>query len=127
MRMRWILLFTLAAALPAATGCSRKKADLKDGFQFARVMLLNTGKDPLAAGSLASIQEVGGHPVDYIIACLPDEPHFSNYEKEEPRKAWSVVVKLGKRPREYVIEGYGHDLGKPLMEETILIGEMQKQ
>jgi hypothetical protein len=116
----------LLAGLLLPAGCSRKKSELEDGFQFARIMLLNTGKDPMAAGSLASIQEMGGHPVDYITACLPEEPRFSNYEKEAPTQPWCVVVKQGRRPREYVIEGYGEDLTKPLMEESIVIGEMQK-
>jgi hypothetical protein len=121
--MRRIAAMTLAVALLAGVGCSRKKADLESGFQFARVMLLNTGKDPLAAGSLASILEMGGHPVDYIAASLPEEPRFANFEKEQPTKPWCVVVKLGKRPREYIVEGYGEDLESPLMVETIVIGE----
>ena len=127
MWVRWTICVAASLALLAAAGCSRKKSELEDGFQFARLMLLNTGKDPLAAGSLASIQDMGGHPVDYITACLPEKPRFSNYEKEKPTQPWSVVVKLGRRPREYVIEGYGDDLSKPLMEETILIGEMPRQ
>jgi hypothetical protein len=38
-----------------------------------------------------------------------------------PGHPWTVVIREGSDPRQYVIEGYGEDLTRPLLTETAIV------
>ncbi|MGH9389774.1 MAG: hypothetical protein ACRD1Z_09175, partial [Vicinamibacteria bacterium] len=65
----------------------------------------------------------GSGVVGYIVAGLPEkDPLFRNFEADHPTGPWSVVVREVPGSMDYVIEGYGEDLAKPLFVETVTIG-----
>jgi hypothetical protein len=62
------------------------------------------------------------NPNIFILSNLPDQdPVFTSYEMGRPGHPWTVVIREGSAPRQYVIEGYGEDLTRPLLTETVIM------
>lgn len=104
--------------------CGSGEGDrLQRGVRYAKITLEKAGTNPMAALALQSAEETGGDAVSYIVASLPGQnPVFTSYERGRPSRPWTVVIRPGEGPRQYVIEGYGQDLGKPLYAETVRLG-----
>jgi hypothetical protein len=122
--MGWLVIAAMAAA---GCGGGGEEERLQRGVRFAKITLERAGTDPMASLALASAEETGGDAVSYIVASLPDQdPVFTSYERERPTRPWTVVVRAGAAPRQYVIEGYGTDLAKPLVTETVAVGKLEE-
>jgi|GEM_PF-1100335 len=124
MSAKWRRLALTVALVLLAWACGSGEEDrLQRGVRFAKITLERAGTDPMAALALQSAEDTGGDAVSYIVASLPDQdPVFTSYERGRPSRPWTVVIRPGEQPRQYVIEGYGQDLEKPLYVEKVTLG-----
>ncbi len=119
-----VVTFVLAAVIVLTAACGVSQAQsLKRGVELAKHRLMEAGRNPMAAMSLSSVEEQGGNVTHYIYASLPPkDPVFSSFDYRRPSRPWTVVIREGSAPREYIVEGYGEDLTKPLLVEQFTIG-----
>lgn len=124
MHRSWIVLLTGVALILVATGCGDdRERRLEAGVRFARNTLERAASDPLAAAAFQNHLEGGGNAATYVLSCLPDEnPVFTQYVFGKVSQPWSIVIKKGKGPRDFTIEGYAEDLTQPLVVEQIGTG-----
>jgi len=115
---------SLIVAMSVA-GCSEPAGDPKEKEvvkAVARVKSLinSTATNPMAALSLASMAEQGGTIISYIAASLPDNETFTCYIEGPRPQPYCVVIRGGAVPGEYIIEGYGAGVDKPVVSEKAL-------
>ncbi len=111
-----LVLLAMASSLAACE--DPKKFDVEYGVKYARIQLAKAeGRDPMATMSLQSLLEMGGTPIDYLMAGLSEKSTFTSYEWAKPTHPWTVVVR--EEPDAWVIEGYGEDLDKPFKTERV--------
>jgi hypothetical protein len=77
----------------------------------------STATNPMVAMSLASMAEQGGTITTFIAASLPERATFTCFHEGPQPKAWCVLLRRGASPNDYLIEGYGAALDKPLVQE----------
>jgi hypothetical protein len=113
----------LATALLA--GCAAPKSEeelrLDRTFHFVRRQIIDIGRDPIAAASYQNLLQMGASPLDYVAAALPDDADFANMVWAGPPAAWTVVLREGPGPDDFVIDAYGADASKPVRSETITV------
>lgn len=120
--MRLTVGLLLALAL-AACGSSRDR-DLADGVAAVKAILERAGKNYADSVALQSALETGGTVVSYVSVNLApgDSPlRRLKLAMNRPTTPWTIVIKEGDGARDYVIEGYGEDLQRPLHVERVLI------
>ena len=106
------MLFTIVLA----HGCAESnRSRLQRGVDLATSSLEDVGRNPLAAASFASLMDQGGTVMSYIAANMPDDTNLPNFTSEMPTQTWTVLVKPGPGQNDYIIEGYGTDLTKPVI------------
>jgi len=104
-------------------GCGEPVADPKEkevvkGVARAKSLINSTASNPMAALSLASMADQGGTIISYIAASLPDNETFTCYIEGARPRPYCVTVRNGPGAGEYVIEGYGAGIDKPLATAT---------
>ena len=118
-----ILAFTIAVLL---SGCGETVVDPKEreviqGVARVKSLIDSTATNMLAALSLASLAEQGGTIMSYIAASLPDNETFTCYIEGPRPQPYCVMIRSGTTPGEYVIEGYGAGVDKPLASAKALV------
>jgi len=109
----------------AIAGCGETMVDPKEkavvqGVARVRALINSTATNPMAALSLASMAEQGGTIINYIAASLPDNEDFNCYIEGPPPKPYCVIIRSGAKSGEYLIEGYGAGIDKPVASEKAL-------
>ncbi|MDQ5984924.1 MAG: hypothetical protein CSYNP_00622 [Syntrophus sp. SKADARSKE-3] len=129
---RNLIVFTVIAAFVMfflVCGCgSSPNKEVQAAVSYVKSLLERAGKDIPAAMSFASIMESGGTPVSYIAANAPsgDSPLKKfTLTMDRPSGPWSIVIKSGAGPRDFVIEGYGEKTDAPLCMEKVNIGKFR--
>ena len=109
-------------------GCGDARVrDVDNSVNFAKRMLERTKTDPIALLSFASSAEQGGNVITYLTANLADPAGFVPYVWRGPPDPYSVVIRPGSAPGEYVVEGYTAETNKPSRTETVEgVGQRQK-
>jgi hypothetical protein len=103
-------------------GCGDKTNDLKNGVMYAKNALEQVGANPFSRATYESVIGRGGNAAEYIKATLPKEdPPFESYEFGKPSHPWTIVIRQGTEVNEYHIEGYGVDVKKPMLFETVQV------
>jgi hypothetical protein len=101
-------------------GCGDARVrDVENSVDFAKRMLERTKTDPVAILSFSSSAELGGNVITYITANLADPAGFAPYVWMGPPAPYSVVIRPGDAPGEYVVEGYTAKTNNPFKTETI--------
>lgn len=101
-------------------GCGDARVrDVEKSVDFAKRMLEKTKADPMAILSFASSAEQGGNVITYLTANMADPAGFAPYVWIGPPAPYSVVIRPGSAPDEYVVEGYTAETNKPSMTETV--------
>jgi len=106
-------------------GCGEPAGDPREkevirGVARVKSLINSTATNPMAALSLASLAEQGGTIISYISASLPDNETFTCYVEGPRPQPYCVTIRNGAAPGEYVIEGYGAGIDKPLASEKVL-------
>ena len=112
----------VVACLLFFLGCGDKTEDLKNGVMYAKNALEQVGANPFSRATYESVIGRGGNAAEYIKATLPKEnPPFESYEFGKPTHPWTIVIRPGTDENEYHIEGYGLDVKKPMLFETVQV------
>ena len=123
MRRRTFVVSPLALAV--LWGCAAPKSEeelrLDRTFDFVRRTIVAIGRDQLAASSYQGLLQMGASPIDYVAASIPDDADFANMVWAGPPAAWTVVLREGPGPDDFVIDAYGADATKPIRSETITV------
>jgi len=106
-------------------GCGDSVVDPREGavsrgVARAKSLIDRTATNPMAALSLASSAEQGGTIISYIAASLPDDETFTCYIEGPRPQPYCVTIRSGAAPGEYIIEGYGQNIDKPVVTEKAL-------
>ena len=113
----------VVAVLIAGCGGSSDRG-LAQGVAQVKAILVEAGTNPRQAFTLQTTLETGGSIINFIALSLPPGGSTLKDVKLEagrPTRPWSIVVKQGAGPRDYVIEGYGEKLDRPLHVEQVQI------
>jgi len=107
----------------AIAGCGETVIDPREkaviqGVARVKSLIASTATNPMAALSLASAAEQGGTIVTYIAASLPDNADFTCYSEGPRPRPYCVTIRGGAVAGEYVIEGYGQSVDKPVASAT---------
>jgi hypothetical protein len=122
-----IVYCVVTSLLVAGCGDSQKK-DVSAAVTYVKSLLERAGKDLPASMSFQSVIESGGTPVTYIANNAPSGDSVLKkftIVMDKPSVPWSIVIKAGVGPREYIIEGYGENINAPLVVEKITIGTVK--
>jgi hypothetical protein len=118
--MKRTLTFLLPLFLLVA--CSDKTNELKNGVMYAKNALEQAGANPFSRATYQSVIGRGGNAADYVKATLPQEdPPFDSFEYEKPTHPWTVVIRPGTDEGEFFVEGYGMDVKKPMVFESVQV------
>ena len=103
-------------------GCSEPAGDPKEkeviqGVARVKSLINSTATNQMAALSLASLAEQGGTIISYIAASLPDNETFTCYIEDSRPRPYCVTIRSGATPGEFVIDGYGANIDKPVASE----------
>lgn len=121
-RSKSILTLCLLAILFLAACGPGKEEKVRNGVMYATRALQQAGANPFSRATYQGIVGRGGNPADFIKTTLPKkDPPFDSFEYNNPSHAYTVVIRPGTDPGEYFIEGYGADLKKPLMVDSVVI------
>ena len=121
-----ILMIALSLFIAGCGNPDREKLDY--GVGYAKRTIESVNRNPMAAMSLYSIADQGGSLVDYLAANAPESaasrlPHLEN---NTPTQPWTVVLSWSS-PTNVLIQGYGTDLAKPLVTETVCLTPFKKK
>jgi hypothetical protein len=110
------------------SGCSgSREAQLEQGFATVTAIMERAGNDYASFIAYQSAIETGGTVITYITANLPPGDSVLNGLKLEtgrPSRPWTIVIRAGKGPGDYVIDGYGKALDKPLHTKSVTISPL---
>ena len=120
----WFLAAILAFAA-AACGDSRER-DLKLAVGAVRGALEDAGRSPIAGMALQQALE-GGSVMRYLSANMsPTSLKDFKLETGKPTGPWSIVVTAGD-DGQFVVEGYGKDVSKPIVSERVRVARPKGQ
>lgn len=119
---RALCVLALAVWLAACSDPKQKQVESLERSveQVARV-LGDASRNPTAAAALQSNLEGGGTLLSYLAASLPDN-FTTRITAGKPAVAWSIAVRDGQGQYDVIVEGYGDDLGQPLMTRNAKTG-----
>jgi len=115
------------ALLTGAAACNLEEAPrarVERTVRFAKRILEDAGRNPLASASYQSILEMGGDATSYIAANIGERDDLAPIVRGAPSQPFSVVVGPGPAPHTYLIEGYGENLDEPLVTESVVVAPM---
>ncbi len=122
------LAIVFAASLMAgATGCNFEEspeAKVIRSVKFAKRVLEEPGRNELASASYQSMMEMGGDALDYIAANIGEQDDLAPFVRGAPSERWCGVIGPGPENHTYLIEGYGEDLEKPVVTESVVVAPM---
>ena len=126
--VRRISVAIAVVSLSFLLGCGDARVrDVDNSVNFARRMLEKTKTDPIALVAFSSSAEQGGNVITYLTANMAGPDGFAPYVWIGPPDPYSVVIRPGSAPGEYILEGYGADTNKPSRTETIAdVGRLRK-
>jgi hypothetical protein len=115
-----ILLLVCAILFACGPGNEEK---LRNAVFYAKSALQQAGANPFSRATFQGVLAREGNAVDYIKAVTPkNDPMLKYFEfNTKPTKPWTVIVRPGTDPGEYFIEGYGNDLKKPLVYDSVTV------
>lgn len=120
-RHRKTLAAILASTLIALLACGNsRERELAYGVTVVKEIIEGAGRSPVVAKSLGAPEE-GNLILWYVLQTLPpDGGALRNFKLDriKPSRPWAVVIRQGGGPRDFVVEGYGESLAKPLYTET---------
>jgi hypothetical protein len=109
-------------------GCGDRTEELKNGVMYAKNALEQVGANPFSRATYESVIGRGGNAAEYIKATLPKEnPPFDSFEFAKPTHPWTIVIRPGTEENEFYIEGYGLDLKKPMLIESVQVNLPESQ
>ena len=115
-----LCLWALFLLMFLASGCSDARVSkVQWGVETSKRLLEKTKKDLPTAMSYNSAVEMGGSPVSFIAANIFDPNDMPSLIWQGPPQAFSVVIRMGSAPGEYIIEGYKEDMTKPAFTEIV--------
>ena len=114
-----LVIAMIVAGCGEPAGDPREKEVVK-GVARVKSLINSTATNPMAALSLASMAGQGGNIVSHIAASLPDNETFTCYIEGPRPQPYCVVIRSGAAPGEYLIEGYGASIDKPVASEKAL-------
>lgn len=98
-----------------------REAEVRRAVSQVKSLIDGTATNPMAAISYFSMKEQGGTITTFIAASLPEQPGFSCFHEGPSPKAWCVRLSSGAAPNEFLIEGYGEAVDKPLVQERATV------
>lgn len=115
------------SCLVLAAGCSRlggdpKEAEVREGVALVQRLLNGTRRNMMAGLAFASQSEQGGGALSYVAANLSENAKFTCYVENAPNRPYCVSIRRGAAPNEFIIEGYGQSLEKPIVVEKAVVG-----
>lgn len=109
-------------------GCGDRTEELKNGVMYAKNALEQVGSNPFSRATYESVIGRGGNAAEYIKATLPKEnPPFDSYEFAKASHPWTIVIRPGTEANEFYVEGYGLDLKKPMLIESVQVNLPESQ
>jgi hypothetical protein len=109
-------------------GCGDRTEELKNGVMYAKNALEQIGANPFSRATYESVIGRGGNAAEYIKATLPKEnPPFDSYEFGKASHPWTIVIRPGTEQNEFYVEGYGLDLKKPMLIESVQVNLPESQ
>jgi len=112
----------LALLLFLIIGCGDRTEELKNGVMYAKNALEQVGANPFSRATYESVIGRGGNAAEYIQATLPKEnPPFDSFEFAKATHPWTIVIRPGTEENEFYVEGYGIDLKKPMLIESVQV------
>ncbi|MCI0411805.1 hypothetical protein L0222_03270 [bacterium] len=103
-------------------GCGDRTEELKNGVMYAKNALEQVGANPFSRATYESVIGRGGNAAEYIKATLPKEnPPFDSFEFAKATHPWTIVIRPGTEENEFYVEGYGLDLKKPMLIESVQV------
>ena len=110
------------------TSCGEsQETRLKRGVMFVKQQLESVNKSPMASMAFTSQMEMGGTVLTYLAACMGPQTDIPPVTSQDPESPWVIVVRDGPAENQYTIEGFGPDLAKPLVTETITVVPMKTE
>ncbi len=94
-----------------------REDEVRRAVNQVKALIDSTATNAMAAMSLSSMTEQGGTITTFIAASLPERATFTCFHEGPKPKDWCVWLRRGAAPNEYLIEGYGAALDKPLVQE----------
>ena len=89
---------------------------------YAKNALEQVSANPFSRATYESVIGRGGNAAEYIKATLPKEnPPFDSFEFAKPTHPWTIVIRPGTDPNEFYVEGYGIDVKKPMLIESVQV------
>lgn len=117
---RMAMMTCMAVMLGACDGgpsADPREDEVRRAVGQVKSLIDSTATNPMASISFFAMAEQGGTITNFIAASLPDQPSFTCFHEGPKPKAWCVWLRRGSAPNEYLIEGYGAALDKPLIQE----------
>jgi hypothetical protein len=109
-------------SLTCLPGCADPRVrDVNNSVDYAKRMLERTKTDPIAMASFASSVEQGGSVTAYLAANMASPDGFAPYVWMGPPAAYTVVIRPGSAPNEYVIEGYAASTDNPSTTQAVTV------
>lgn len=104
------------APAPAAPAVDGREVALRARVTWTQQLINRTAGNAMLAESLAATASSGGDITTFIVANAPGEGIVC-YRSGEVDRPWCIGVYPGSGDGEYIIEGYGENLSKPLFRE----------
>jgi hypothetical protein len=121
-------IFALVLLLFLLNGCGDRSEELKNGVMYAKNALEQVGSNPFSRATYESVIGRGGNAAEYIKATLPKEnPPFDSFEFAKASHPWTIVIRPGTEENEFYVEGYGLDLKKPMLIESVQVNLPESQ
>jgi hypothetical protein len=105
------------AACDSGPAADPREDEVRRAVSQVKTLIDSTATNAMAAMSLSSMAEQGGTITTFIAASLPERATFTCFHEGTKPKAWCVLLRRGAAPNEYLIEGYGAALDKPMVQE----------
>ena len=118
--VRRVLVVMAVSSLGFLFGCGDAHVrPVENSVNYAKQMLEKTKTDPMANLAFSSSAEQGGSVITYLAANISDPDGFASYVWMGPPAPYTVVIRPGAAPGEYVIEGYTAETNKPSSTVTV--------